>query len=149
MKETGMYCHIQRIDKSSVDIHVYQMKTSDSRSKLNCFLIPNITDPMAHPNSISWAITIVCCMGHSMGVSRAPSQYEDRLIYVWRFPCLKIRRPLGRLIFNMGIAIPGKTVFLIETAPWSVGTRLTYQTMGNKHKILLTHWHFELCEFNI
>ena len=31
---------------------------------------------------------------------------------------LKIRRPLGRLIFNMGIAIPGKIVFLIETAPW-------------------------------
>ena len=30
---------------------------------------------------------------------------------------LKIRRPLGRLIFDMGIAIPGKTVFLIETAP--------------------------------
>ena len=30
---------------------------------------------------------------------------------------LRIRRPLGRLIFNMGIAIPGKTVFLIETAP--------------------------------
>ena len=32
---------------------------------------------------------------------------------------LKIRRPLGRLIFDMGIAIPGKTVFLIETAPWN------------------------------
>ena len=32
---------------------------------------------------------------------------------------LKIRRPLGRLIFNMGIAIPGKTVFLIETPPWT------------------------------
>ena len=31
---------------------------------------------------------------------------------------LKIRRPSGRLIFNMGIAIPGETVFLIETAPW-------------------------------
>ena len=30
---------------------------------------------------------------------------------------LKIRQPLGRLIFNMGMAIPGKTVFLIETAP--------------------------------
>ena len=30
---------------------------------------------------------------------------------------LKIRRPLGRLIFNMGITIPCKTVFLIETAP--------------------------------
>ena len=33
---------------------------------------------------------------------------------------LKVRRPLGRLIFNMGIAIPGKTVFLIETAPLSL-----------------------------
>ena len=47
----------------------------------------------------------------------APSQYKNRLICVWRFYMLKIRRPLGRLIFNMGIAIPGKTVFLIETAP--------------------------------
>ena len=32
-------------------------------------------------------------------------------------PMLKIRRPTGRLIFNMGIPIPGKTVFLIETGP--------------------------------
>ena len=24
------------------------------------------------------------------------------------------------VIFNMGIAIPGKTVFLIETAPWTL-----------------------------
>ena len=30
-------------------------------------------------------------------------------------PMLKIRRPTGRLIFNMGIPIPGKTVFYIET----------------------------------
>ena len=37
---------------------------------------------------------------------------------------LKIRRPLGRLIFNMGIAIPGKTVFLIETAPCLVSNPL-------------------------
>ena len=37
-------------------------------------------------------------------------------------PMLKIRRPLGRLIFNMGIATPGKTVFLIETAPWWLAT---------------------------
>ena len=35
-------------------------------------------------------------------------------------PMLKIRRPNGRLIFNMGIATPGKTVFLIETAPGSI-----------------------------
>ena len=39
---------------------------------------------------------------------------------------LKIRRPLGRLIFNMGIAIPGKTVFLIETAPRPLSLRMTY-----------------------
>ena len=38
---------------------------------------------------------------------------------------LKIRRPLGRLIFNMGIAIPGKTVFLIETAPWDMSCNVS------------------------
>ena len=38
---------------------------------------------------------------------------------------LKIRRPLGRLIFNMGIAIPGKTVFLIETAPRWLSVMIT------------------------
>ena len=32
---------------------------------------------------------------------------------------LKIRRPLGRLIFNMGIAIPGKTAFLLRRPPVS------------------------------
>ena len=36
-------------------------------------------------------------------------------------PVLKIRRPTGRLIFNMGIPIPGKTVFYIETGPWCHG----------------------------
>ena len=41
---------------------------------------------------------------------------------------LKIRRPLGRLIFNMGIAIPGKTVFLIETAP-----RTSVRTVWSMH----------------
>ena len=41
-------------------------------------------------------------------------------------PMLKIRRPLGRLIFNMGIAIPGKTVFFIETAPSSIFKRLFF-----------------------
>ena len=35
-------------------------------------------------------------------------------------PMLKIRRPTGRLIFNMGIPIPGKTVFYIETGPWTL-----------------------------
>ena len=41
---------------------------------------------------------------------------------------LKIRRPLGRLIFNMGIAIPGKTVFLIETALRMPGITVIMQT---------------------
>ena len=41
---------------------------------------------------------------------------------------LKIRRPLGRLIFNMGIAISGKTVFLIETAPWARMARRNKET---------------------
>ena len=43
---------------------------------------------------------------------------------------LKIRRPLGRLIFNMGIAIPGKTVFLIETAPWGLSVRMLEYNYG-------------------
>ena len=47
---------------------------------------------------------------------------------------LKIRRPLGRLIFNMGIAIPGKTVFLIETAPRSP------QTIHIQHNIYTIRW---------
>ena len=50
---------------------------------------------------------------------------------------LKIRRPLGRLIFNMGIAIPGKTVFLIETAPW-----FFVRTATKKSNLRIT----ELCE---
>ena len=69
---------------------------------------------------------------------------------------LKIRRPLGRLIFNMGIAIPGKTVFLIETAPWYRGdltrhcrhgvnrvrlyTEIKEAVYEVKPRPLLTHW---------
>ena len=49
---------------------------------------------------------------------------------------LKIRRPLGRLIFNMGIAIPGKTVFLIETAP-----RLWSNIQFNKYKYTSKYIH--------
>ena len=63
---------------------------------------------------------------------------------------LKIRRPLGRLIFNMGIAIPGKTVFLIETAPRSlriVGLQLyislfvlyTRNSPGTDNYLYITH----------
>ena len=59
---------------------------------------------------------------------------------------LKIRRPLGRLIFNMGIAIPGKTVFLIETAPWllhmhdiPLNAPLKTQFMQTVHNNLVTY----------
>ena len=49
---------------------------------------------------------------------------------------LKIRRPLGRLIFNMGIAIPGKTVFLIETAPRE------FTKWGDQHHTLSAYTDF-------
>ena len=43
-------------------------------------------------------------------------------------PMLKIRRPNGRLIFNMGIPIPGKDGLYIETGPWkSWGFMVKYQ----------------------
>ena len=35
-------------------------------------------------------------------------------------PMLKIRRPTGRLIFNMGIPIPGKDGLYIETGSWGL-----------------------------
>ena len=50
---------------------------------------------------------------------------------------LKIRRPLGRLIFNMGIVIPGKTVFLIETAPWNSQSGLCFN-------IKTVFWYMEI-----
>ena len=49
---------------------------------------------------------------------------------------LKIRRPLGRLIFNMGIAIPGKTVFLIETAPCSLKSPSAKFMLLDKYAVL-------------
>ena len=51
---------------------------------------------------------------------------------------LKIRRPLGRLIFNMGIAIPGKTVFLIETAPWCWESLMSSDCPG-ANKVVLNY----------
>ena len=59
---------------------------------------------------------------------------------------LKIRRPLGRLIFNMGIAIPGKTVFLIETAPWCRVGLLKNHCYTETPKILDTNDLSLLCD---
>ena len=59
---------------------------------------------------------------------------------------LKIRRPLGRLIFNMGIAIPGKTVFLIETAPWVY----VFLALAQWYMVYTQTWsfvyHSDLCD---
>ena len=68
---------------------------------------------------------------------------------------LKIRRLLGRLIFNMGIAIPGKTVFLIETAPRCLDALCPLVvcvplTMNNiKQKHLVTLLFIQYCRFVI
>ena len=58
---------------------------------------------------------IVCLWGQNM---MGPVSIRKTVFPGMGIPMLKIRRPVGRLIFNMGIAIPSKTVFLIETAPW-------------------------------
>ena len=51
-------------------------------------------------------------------------------------PMLKIRRPNGRLIFNMGIPIPGKTVFYIEMGPrFSKGHFLSSELKFTPHQI--------------
>ena len=67
---------------------------------------------------------VVCCHLASIHFSRqcrprsqGPVSIRKTILPGMAISMLKIRRPLGRLIFNMGIAIPGKTVFLIETAP--------------------------------
>ena len=67
-----------------------------------------------------WGVTVTNSMsaikhrGPRLNIKTVLSTYGARGMVI---SMLKIRRPLGRLIFNMGIAIPGKTVFLIETAP--------------------------------
>ena len=63
---------------------------------------------------------------------------------------LKIRRPLGRLIFNMGIAIPGKTVFLIETAPrllWRTHVSAGFAELRNCVDISITRLDFSMTGF--
>ena len=62
---------------------------------------------------------------------------------------LKIRRPLGRLIFNMGIAIPGKTVFLIEAAPcFYTIEAITHLPISNDQNLsrvyILSVWYSEV-----
>ena len=51
-----------------------------------------------------------CLSGPRLNIKTVLSTYGDFHV--------KDKTAVRRLIFNMGIAIPGKTVFLIETAPW-------------------------------
>ena len=53
-------------------------------------------------------------------------------------PMLKIRRPNGRLIFNMGIPIPGKDGLYIETGPWLLLAGLG--STPNIHLIMFLVW---------
>ena len=53
------------------------------------------------------------------------SQYEDIILPVYGITMLKIRRSRDRLIFNMGIPIPGKDGLYIETGPWTFWHHMT------------------------
>ena len=53
----------------------------------------------------------------SLGGNELNQGASWRLLTRPTVPGGRFSKPLGRLIFNIGIAIPGKTVFLIETAP--------------------------------
>ena len=53
----------------------------------------------------------------------ALSQYKDCLSQVWGIPMLKIRRSRDRLIFNMGIPMLVRHLY-IESAPWLCGLYL-------------------------
>ena len=57
---------------------------------------------------------------------------------------LKIRRPLGRLIFNMGIAIPGKTVFLIETPPRIYSRYVWVASRGSLDRVRFYFWQSKI-----
>ena len=50
--------------------------------------------------------------------NRGLSQYKDVVLPAIGIPMLKIRRSRNRLIFNMGISTPGKTVFILR---WGSG----------------------------
>ena len=55
---------------------------------------------------------------------------------------LKIRRPLGRLIFNMVIAIVSKTVFLIETASFLASANNDVIRSAYQHQSPMSWQHY-------
>ena len=58
-------------------------------------------------------------------------------------PMLKIRRPNGRLIFNMRIPIPGKDGLYIETGPWTCVNHVLHRRHCGTHwSINVTVLHY-------
>ena len=102
--------------------HNKMIVLSGSHSELGVFEI-HITDTDINIGS-GLSVDLFCRgSGPRLNIKTVLSTYgdfhvKDKTYLRMVISMLKIRRPLGRLIFNMGIAIPGKTVFLIETAPW-------------------------------
>ena len=56
---------------------------------------------------------------YSLSSKMSPSQYKDCLSQVWEFPYQRLKQLGDRLILNMGIPIPVRQHFYIETAPKS------------------------------
>ena len=70
---------------------------------------------------VSWAFSHLgpVSMQRCFNVRTPSYQYRDPMLKIRpsRIPMLKIRQSCDRLIFNMGIPIPGKTVFILNPAP--------------------------------
>ena len=113
----------------------WQQRPSGPRLNIKTVLSTQCIKPPAMTNSLTnwllWHFIVISSSSQPFPSSSTQNQVE---LSEWATGCfmhclrmaismLKIRRPLGRLIFNMGIAIPGKTVFLIETAPWLTSIR--------------------------
>ena len=73
---------------------------------------------LQHDNDRSRTLlTLVTHKRHTIHRPQGAVSIRKTVLLGMVIPMLKIRRPTGRLIFNMGIPIPGKTVFYIETGP--------------------------------
>ena len=92
----------------------HQIWIAGSNSALKWLSSISICNFIQIYNSTShwWSVNI-----SSSSTQRAVSILRCRLTNIG-IPMLKIRRSCDRLIFNMGIPIPGKDSLYIETGPW-------------------------------
>ena len=98
--------------KSNMYIYKTSIVSSEAVSELD--LGRNIYCPLPLP---LWAKTQIHCVNQEHQTPGAVS-IRKTVLPGMAIPMLKIRRPNGRLIFNMGIPIPGKDGLYIETGPW-------------------------------